>query len=60
MKTSLVIVDYKTMRQTIAYLEHCSKMILDWKDVSVVIVDNDPDKTGEARPLHYNRGQRWK
>lgn len=42
MKTSLVIVDYKTMSDTIAYLEHCSRMIRDWRDVSVVIIDNDP------------------
>ena len=43
MKTSLIIVDYKTMEETIAYVERCSKSIMDWNDVSVVIVDNDPD-----------------
>jgi len=43
MKTSLIIADYKTMKETIAYLERCSKAISDWQDVSVVVVDNDPE-----------------
>lgn len=43
MKTSLIIVDYKTMDETVAYLERCSKAILDWRDVSIVIIDNNQE-----------------
>ena len=44
MKTSLIIVDYKTMPQTIEYVEHCCRNIREWNEVAMVIVDNDPNQ----------------
>ncbi len=48
MKIGLILVDYCSMEKTLAMVNRCAEMFLDWPSFSVVIVDNGWSAAGRA------------
>lgn len=45
---SLIVVDYRSMEKTCGFLAEAAKHLRPWEMIHCVVVDNDPDWSGEA------------
>ena len=48
---SLIIVDYKSISKTLAYIQSCYEHILDTDQMHVIIVDNNEDVTAGMKEI---------